>query len=71
MSNTQGIQDDKLRELVRVAEAAGFTTERSGSAHVKFFTPQGRYVTSCTTTKTCGKSYYEVRSKLRRAGLVC
>ena len=71
MSNTQGVRDDKLRELITIAEGNGWRTERSGGAHVRFFTPEGRYVTSCTTTKTCGKTYYEVRSKLRRAGLVC
>lgn len=71
MSNTQGVRDDKLRELIVTAELAGFRTERGGGTHVKFFTPLGRYVTSCTTTKTCGRTYYEVRAKLRRAGLVC
>lgn len=71
MSNTQGVRDDKLRELITLAEGADWRTERSCGAHVRFFTPEGRYVTSCTTTKTSGRSYYEVRAKLRRAGLEC
>lgn len=69
--STRGVRDDKLRELIRCAESAGWTTDRGGGTHVRFFTVEGRYVTSCTTTHTSGRTYYEVRAKLRRAGLVC
>lgn len=65
----KGIRDDKLRELVRIAKERGWTVEIGGGTHVKFTTPEGKYVTSCTTTYTSPRSYLEVRSKLRRAGL--
>jgi predicted RNA binding protein YcfA (HicA-like mRNA interferase family) len=71
MANTQGVRDDKLRELIEIAEAAGWRTERGGGTHVKFFTPEDKYVTSCSTTSVGSRTYYIVRGKLRRAGLQC
>lgn len=65
----RGIRDDKLRELVDLAKESGFCAVIGGSMHIKLFAPDGHYVTSCTTTYTSSRSYYEVRSKLRRAGL--
>jgi len=63
------MRDDKLRQLVDIAREAGFRVEIGGGTHVKFFDPSGHYVTSCTTTYTSSRSFYEVRAKLRRAGL--
>jgi len=71
MSNTQGVRDDKLRELIRIAEESGWRTTRSGSAHIHFYTPEGRFVAWCTTTKASPGAYYNTRAKLRRAGLEC
>lgn len=65
----KGIRDDKLRELISIAKEKGWSVAIGGGTHVKFFSPSGNYVTSCTTTYTSSRSYYEVRSKLRRAGL--
>jgi len=65
----KGVRDDKLRELIALVQERGWRVEIGGGTHVKFYTPLGRYVTSCTTTYTGARSYYEVRSKLRRAGL--
>jgi len=66
-----GIKDDKLRELVRAAKAVGWTTSLGGGGHLRFFTPDGRYITSCTTTPTSERTYYNTRARLRRAGLDC
>lgn len=65
----KGIRDDKLRELVALCREQGWTVEIGGGTHVKFVTPEGRYVTSCTTTHTSQNTYLVVRAKLRRAGL--
>ena len=65
----RGIHDDKLRGLVSQAQERGWRVEIGGGTHVKFYTPEGKYVTSCTTTSTGSRTYLEVRSKLRRAGL--
>lgn len=65
----KGIRDDKLRELVDLAKEADLCAVIGGSMHVKLYAPDGHYVTSCTTTYTSSRSYYEVCSKLRRAGL--
>lgn len=63
--------DDKLRELARAATDHGWILRYAGSGHIRFFTPEGKYVTSCTTTKTSERTYYNTRSRLRRAGLDC
>jgi len=65
----RGVRDDKLRELIQKARDAKWNVEVGGSTHVKFVDPNGKYITSCTTTKTSPNTYYILRSKLRRAGL--
>jgi len=65
----KGIRDDKLRELVHLAKEQGWDVEIGGGTHIKFVTPFGKYITSCTTTYTTNNTYLVVRAKLRRAGL--
>ncbi|HUK68234.1 MAG TPA: hypothetical protein VLW50_05695 [Streptosporangiaceae bacterium] len=59
---------EAYRELARLATASGWTITRCGSGHLRWAPPDGRCVFT-PATPTDGRGVWNVRAKLRRAGL--
>ena len=60
----------ELRDLIRLAETAGWTVEQTRNSHLRFLSPDGEHIIVCGTTESDHRAIRNTRARLRRAGLV-
>lgn len=59
----------ELKDVIRVAEAAGFTVDRTARGHWRFRTPEGRVVAYDAGSPSDWRGTRNTIARLRRAGL--
>lgn len=69
MAKTNWITDKDTRAIVARAEAAGWSVRSGKSNHLKFFDPDGRFVTTSSSTPSDWRTQRNLRARLRREGL--